>query len=137
MYYIGTSLGKCLKSILQGEVSEDEVLLVITSTRCDNYDSYANVVDSYYHNGNRFVGDPEKYKVNNIDENDYKSLAQRLWDNGKIHQPHLSYQSNWLHVGVFRNQTWLQVVPTIDNTTPAVVDAYEKYKLLDSLTKNE
>jgi len=30
---------------------------------------------------------------------------------------------------------WLEVVPTNSNTTPVVVEAYEKYKMLDSLTR--
>jgi hypothetical protein len=30
----------------------------------------------------------------------------------------------------------MQVVPTNDNSTPAVIDAYEKYKLLDNLTRD-
>jgi len=29
----------------------------------------------------------------------------------------------------------MQVVPTNNNTIPAVVDAWEKYKMLDNLTK--
>jgi hypothetical protein len=29
----------------------------------------------------------------------------------------------------------MQVVPTNDNSTPAVVEAWEKYKMLDNLTK--
>jgi hypothetical protein len=29
----------------------------------------------------------------------------------------------------------MQVVPTNENATPVVVEAYEKYKVLDALTK--
>lgn len=136
MWYIGTSLGKCLKSIVQGEVSEEAVLLIITATTTRNVEQFMQVVDQYYHDGNYHVNNPELYKVSGVSEDDYKALAQRLWDKGKIHQP-LTYPGHWNESRVIRGQTWLQVVPTIQNTTPAVVDAYEKYKMLDSLTKNE
>ena len=36
--YIGNSLGGCLQSILRGEVPEDQVLMIITRTKCETYE---------------------------------------------------------------------------------------------------
>lgn len=136
MWYIGTSLGKCLKSILTGEVREEDVLLIISATSAPNFNSFMEVVNEYYKHGNYFSNNPELYEVSGITEEQYKSLAQRLWEKGKIHQP-LTYPGHYNESRVIRGQTWLQIVPTNQNTTPAVIDAYEKYKVLDALTKNE
>ena len=48
----------------------------------------------------------------------------------------LIYRDKWHHLRLYLgDKLWFQVVPTLDNTTPAVIDAYEKYKMLDMLTK--
>jgi len=137
MYYIGTSLGKCLVSILRGEVSERQVIFIVTGTSCRSYEQFVQVVDTYYKNGNYYVKDPSAYDTNGISEDEYKLLAQRLWESGRIHQPNLSPESYQGPFSNMREELWLQVVPTLNNSTPAVVEAYEKYKVLDNLTKDE
>lgn len=136
MWYIGTSLGKCLKSILLGEVREEEVLLIVTATSAPNFERFMEVVDIYYKRGNHYSKNPEMYEVSGVEEKEYKSLAERLWQKGKIHQPH-NFPEHWGSTNMIRGQIWLQVVPTNQNTTPAVIEAYEKYKMLDTLTKDE
>lgn len=138
MWYIGTSLGQCLKSIMLGEVSEKDVLLIVTATSAPTFERYMWVVDQYYEKGNYFVKDPTKYAASACSEDDYKSLAKQLWEQGKIHQPR-NFPEHWesYYTNGIRGQIWLQVVPTNQNTTPAVVKAYEEYKMLDVLTKNE
>ena len=44
MMYIGTSLGRCLRDILMDEVSEQDVLLIITRTQTKDYDSFLGVL---------------------------------------------------------------------------------------------
>jgi len=134
--YIGTSLGGCILSLMNKEVSEDEVMVIITRTDCPNYESYMAVVEAYYAQGNPGARNPERYEYGHFLLESVLDLAQRLWQNGKIHQPR-TITSNSRYVHPFRNgdRLWFQVVPTIDNDTPAVVDAYEKYKMLDILTR--
>ena len=38
MKYIGLSLGGCLTSIMRGEVSEDDVMFIVTRTNCPDFD---------------------------------------------------------------------------------------------------
>jgi len=111
--YIGTSLGGCLVSLMHNEVSEDEVMFIVTRTLCP-------------------------YDLTKV-----KALATRLYYSGRIHQPRVfddagrkaghSYSYN--HPAKLGQGLWMQVVPTNDNSTPAVVEAWEKYKMLDNLTK--
>lgn len=140
MMYIGTSLGGCLKSLMANEVSEDEVMLIVTRTFCPDFDTYMQVVEQYYSEGNPF---PRSSSLNSLDSYDLtivKALATRLYFSGKIHQPRVfahegEFQIEYTHPTKLGHGLWMQVVPTNDNTTPAVVEAYEKYKMLDNLTK--
>ena len=49
--YIGTSLGGCLNSLMANEVSEDEVMFIVTRTLCPSYETYIQVVEQYYAEG--------------------------------------------------------------------------------------
>ena len=89
----------------------------------------------------KFIFGITLFSIKEIIKNDYKlddliDLGTRLWYSGKIHQPRNFLDStNYRHPFHTGSKLWFQVVPTIENTTPAVVDAYEKYKMLDTLTK--
>ena len=134
--YIGTSLGGCLLSLMSGEVSEDEVMVIITRTDCPTYDRFIDVVRAYHAQGNPFASYPERYELDDYAIDDLIELADRLWNNGKIHQPRTFLNdTRYRHPFKHGDKLWFEVVPTNENTTPAVVDAYEKYKMLDILTK--
>jgi hypothetical protein len=134
--YIGTSLGGCLLSLMGNEVSEDEIMVIITRTDAPDYEKYINVVKAYHAQGNPYASRPERYELNDYELDDLIDLATRLWYNGKIHQPRSFVGSTgYRHPFNHGDKLWFEVVPTLDNSTPAVVDAYEKYKMLDVLTK--
>ena len=141
--YIGTSLGGCLLSLMAGEVSEDKVMFIVTRTFCPDYDAFMQVVQQYYAEGNPYARNPAQYGLGSYDLTEVKNLATRLYYSGRIHQPRVfddegrraghSYPYN--HPAKLGQGLWMQVVPTNDNSTPAVVEAWEKYKMLDNLTK--
>jgi hypothetical protein len=141
--YIGTSLGGCLKSLMANEVSEDEVMFIVTRTLCPDYGTFMQVVEQYYAEGTPITRSTYSYSLSEYDLTNVKDLATRLYYSGRIHQPRVfdnegrkdghHYQYN--HPARLGQGLWMQVVPTNDNTTPAVVDAWEKYKMLDNLTK--
>jgi len=133
MIMIGTSFGRCMASILKGEVREQDVLFIVTGTMCSDKETFLEVAETYFSNGNSNVFQPEQYNVYGIAREKYMSLASHLYDAGKIHQPRNFAYGHGLASSY--HQTWLQVVPTNENTTPAVLDAWEKYKMLDNLTK--
>ena len=139
--YIGTSLGGCLLSIMHNEVSEDEVMFIITRTLCPNYDTFIQVVEQYYAEGNLYSRNNSMYELGSYDISDVKALASRLYFAGKIHQPRVfahegEHSYDYSHPTRLGHGLWMHVVPTNDNSTPAVVEAYEKYKLLDNLTRD-
>jgi hypothetical protein len=142
--YIGTSLGGCLNSLMANEVSENEVMFIVTRTMCPDYNTFMQVVEQYYAEGTPVTRSTYSYALGEYDLTKVKELATRLYYSGRIHQPrvfddegrrsgHGYYE--YTHPARLGHGLWMQVVPTNDNDTPAVVEAYEKYKMLDALTK--
>jgi hypothetical protein len=136
MMHIGTSLGRCLRSILLGEVSEDDVLLIITRTKTPDLEGFMVIVKQYYDEGNYTSRNPSDYDLSAKSWEEVEALAIRLYTSGKIHQPRnfVSLGDRFIHHGL-SNDIWIEVSPKNRNTTPMVVEAYEKYKMLDALTK--
>lgn len=136
MMHIGTSLGRCLRSILLGEVSEDDVLLIITRTKTSNLEEFMIVVKQYYDEGNYTSRNPSDYDLSVKSWEEVEALATHLYTSGKIHQPrnYVSLGDRFIHPDL-SNDLWVDVSPKNRNSTPMVVEAYEKYKMLDSLTK--
>ena len=70
-HLIGKSLSVCTKDILDGTISEEEVLLICTSTKHP-------------------FNDPEHfYNMKYFDSIAEAELLQRLWKQGRIHQPRM------------------------------------------------
>ncbi len=139
MKHIGLSLGGCLRSIMAGEVAEDDVMFIVTRTNCPKFDQYIQVVEQYHTQGNPYSSNPEKYELNDYPLEWVTDLAVRLWNAGKIHQPRIFVSETgrpFRHPVGYGDGIWMQVVPSNRNTTPAVVEAWEKYKMLDSLTRD-
>jgi hypothetical protein len=68
MLYIGTSLGGCLLSIMSGEVSENDVMVIITRTDAPDYGRYIGVVKAYHERGNPFARNPERYDLDDYEQ---------------------------------------------------------------------
>lgn len=138
MMLIGTSLGGCLKSILAGEVSEDDVLVIIARTRAESLEQVVEIAEGYYLEGNPHSRSSDRYSFDDtgIELEDAKSLAARLFLAGKIHQPrNYGHHTGFIHPEMSRMSLWMEVNPIGLNENPLVVDAYSKYKMLDALTK--
>ena len=137
MKYIGLSLGGCLTSIMRGEVSEDDVMFIVTRTNCPDFDRYIIVVEAYHKQGNPYARNPEQYELGDFPLEKVTDLAVRLYNAGKIHQPRVFADASgtYRHPSDYGDGLWMEVAPSNRNTTPVVVEAYEKYKMLDSLTK--
>ena len=136
MMYVGTSLGRCLRSILLGEVSEDNVLLIITRTMTPDLEEFIVIVRQYYDEGNYSSYRPKDYDLSAKPWEEVEALAKRLYTKGKIHQPRnfASLGNQFIHPELSKD-IWIEVSPKNRTTTPAGVEAYEKYKMLDALTK--
>ena len=133
MMYVGLSLGRCLNSILSGEVSEEKVLCIISRTACMNVDSLISVVTEYHESNNYISGRPPSYDISHFPLNTACELAVRLYEQGKIHQPRLfdaRRSGQYSRPAYTIDTVWLEVGPATDTSNIAVLDAYSKYKML-------
>ena len=139
MMYIGTSLGGCLLSLMAGEVSEDKVMFIVTRTNCPTFESFIAVVRLYHADGNPYSRNPAQYGLGDYSLDDLIVLASKLYYSGRIHQPRVfaneAGHNEYTHPTKYGHGLWMEVAPTNQNTTPSVVEAYEKYRMLDALTK--
>ena len=130
--FIGTSLGKCLKDLLDGTVMEDDVFVIVTNTMCPTLDRLMDVVDQYYYE--RSYVPAYDLTAHTID--DAQSLAQRLFESGKLHQPRC-FKDEFHRFEHSHHVTWLEIVPSAvagdlaDNHL--VVEAFNRYRALTIL----
>ena len=128
--FIGTSLGKCLKDLLDGTVKEDEVLVIVTNTMCPTLDRLMNVVEEYYYEYSHRRG----YDLSAHTLEDAKILAQRLFESGKLHQPRcLMAGGQWGNAHRLKD-TWYDIIPSAvagdlaDNAN--IREAFDRYRAL-------
>lgn len=124
MRYIGTSLGRCLRSILAGEVSEDQVFLIVTGTRAHTVDDYLKVIEEYYYE--RFG----EYDMSQWTYEEVKNLAERLWNHGKIHQPRNFGANPFFRMG---DILWIEIFPPHLLQQPATKDLWDKLTVIARL----
>jgi hypothetical protein len=134
MMLVGTSLGGCLKSLALGEVSVDDVLVIITRTSCPDLEQLISVVKSYYEYGNVGARQRSSYDLSDCDLDTIIEIASDLYRNGKIHQPRLfNGFGGFVHVELSRKEIWIPLAPSPKTDDERVIDAYEKYKVLRNL----
>jgi len=129
--FIGTSLGKCLKDLLDGTVKEHEVMVIVTNTMCPTLPRLMEVVDEYYY-GRSHVAD---YDLTAHTLEDAQALAQRLFESGKLHQPRC-LQTGGDYRGNAHNlkDTWYDIIPSAvagdlaDNAN--IQEAFDRYRAL-------
>jgi len=127
MMLVGTSLQRCLISLMRKEVLPEDVLVIITRTDCRDKQDLLNVVESYY---KRMLGE----ELREFDLDSVINMANHLWEEGKIHQPRIfTGYSGYSHVELSVNETWLAIAPSPKTDEKIVVDAYEKYLVLRKL----
>jgi hypothetical protein len=137
MMLIGTSFGGCLQSLMLGEVSKNDVLVIITRTTIKNLEGIKTVVNEYHSRGNPWATVTSNYsRLREFDLEEITKLACDLYQFGKIHQPALyTGQGGFVHQDLSQTKLWLEVVPMEDMHHPSVIDAYTKYKMVAELAK--
>jgi hypothetical protein len=128
---IGTSLGKCVKSILAGEVKEEDVLFIVTNTNCPTLESLMTVIEQYYyeHSGDRGRSD---YDMTGYSLVDACAVAQQLFESGKLHQPRVVGKGIWGNSHALKD-TWHDIVPSPVSDNESVQAAWNHYTMIRSL----
>lgn len=135
---IGLSYSRCVRDIVDGKVSIDDVLVLITRTDFDphNDEQWTNIWEGY--GGGQTSGSmwsaPEWANYPAEDEDKFRSVSIELWESGKMHQP----RKFGAHP-TRRPEIWLEAVlpnsELADN--PAAKAAWDKFQTIAGLTNVE
>lgn len=128
---IGTSLGKCVRSILAGEVKEKDVLFIVSNTMCPDLVRLADVIDDYYHSYAGSRSRPE-YDMSAYSLEAAQSVAQRLFEDGKLHQPRVTGTQVFGNAHSLKD-TWYDIVPSPTSDNESVQEAWNHYTMIKQL----
>lgn len=130
MMLIGTNLYSCLKDIISGEVDEEEVLVIICKTTCTELQDFTQYIENAFqvYNVDNTIYDFEKVEQ-------AKNVGISLWQNGKIHQPRIFNDTHYLSGNVLLLPIWLMVHPKNYTNNKVIIDAWEKFVVLETLFK--
>jgi len=123
---VGLSLSRCMRDIFKGTVDEEDVLVIIARTDFDPHnDNHWNAIwEGYIYGG---LSNPEWADFSD-DYDDFRRMAIRLYDNGKIHQPR-QFKAQPQRMPYY----WLDCVVPPDEMNPAQQKAWDNYKLITDL----
>ncbi len=121
---IGFSLGRCVRDIVMGKISEDEVAFIITATCIREPETLVQVIQDYMWRRDYLEG---------LDEDRCQEVALSLWNNNKLIQPRRE--------GIHRhkqpaNSIWVDMFPTECSDNPAVKAAWDNYRFMLHMTEN-
>jgi hypothetical protein len=122
---IGFSFGRCLGSIVRGEVAFDDVLCIIARTRMDTEAQVREVVEAYMYQPGYLHG---------LDQATCEEMGVRLFNSGKILEP----RANGIRpMSVPRDYIWMDLFPTMPSGSnyEAVKTTWEHYRLLITLSE--
>ena len=133
---IGLSYSRCVRDIVDGKVSIDDVLILITRTDFDPRDDvqWTGIWQGYTLGG---MSNPEwaNYDLHNKDHEDkFRSVSIMLYEDGKMHQPR-----KFGARPIRRPEIWLEaVLPDSElERNPAAKLAWEKFQTIASLSSVE
>ena len=124
---IGLSLSRCMRDIFNGTVDEEDVLVIVARTDFDphNDDQWTQIWDGYTLGG---MSNPEWADFVD-DYDDFRRMAIRLYDRGKIHQPR-QFGAHPRRMPYY----WLDCVVSPEEHNPAQQKAWDNYKLITDLS---
>ena len=121
---IGFSLGRCVRDIVMGRISEDEVAFIIAATCIREAEQLDQVIEDYMYRNDYLAG---------LDAIECKRVAWSLWNNNKIIQPRRE--------GIHRhkqpaNSIWVDMFPTELSENDAVKKAWDGYRFMLHMSEN-
>jgi hypothetical protein len=122
---IGFSLGRCVRDIVNGSVSIDDVAFIIAATNIHSEEQLKNVIQDYMYRGDDYLY--------GLDEDVCQAVALDLWSTNKILQPRRQ--------GMHRhrqpeNSIWVDMFPTTPSTSESVKTAWEQYRFMLHMVEN-
>ena len=134
---IGLSYSRCVKDIVDGRVDIKDVLVIISRTDFDpNNDEQWTGIWEGYGGGQTFgspFSNPEWIDYPAEDEDRFRSISIKLWEQGKLHQPR-QFKARPPRLPYY----WLEAsLPAEElESRPAVKKAWEQFQIVAGLSKS-
>lgn len=122
---IGTSLGKCVKDILDGNVSFDDVLFITSGTAILTEEQLLDVLEQYRYDRR------QAYDTSDHEWELVKQLGSNIWNSGILHQRRLAPAGYSLHL----QDTWYDLMPGQVNNNESVQLAWDHYVMVSKLAR--
>ena len=121
---IGFSFGRCIRDIVNGDVSIDDVAFIISSTAIRDEQQMFAVVEDYMLRNDYLYG---------LDEKACHDVAKQLWHSNRMIQPRLQ--------GIHRhkqpeNAIWVDIFPTVPSSSESVKSAWDHYRFMLHMVEN-
>lgn len=121
---IGFSLGRCIRDIVRGDISTDDVAFIITATSIHEREQLDNVIRVYCGEPGYLLG---------LEFEQCLAVAQNLWDTNRLLQP----RKQGLHRHAQpESSVWVDMFPTELSGNEAVRTAWEKYRFMLHMIEN-
>lgn len=122
---IGFSLGRCVRDIVKGHVSINDVAFIIAATSIHDEPQLANVIEQYMYRDDDYLY--------GLDEDACQAVALDLWKTNKILQPRRQ--------GMHRhrqpeNAVWVDMFPTLISENHSVKTAWDAYRFMLHMVEN-
>jgi hypothetical protein len=121
---IGFSLGRCIRDIVKGNVSIDDVAFIIAATSANDREHLTNIIMLYT---------AEPGYLLNCDYEKSLAVAQQLWDSNRILQPRR--QGLRRHAQP-ENSVWVDMFPTELSSNESVKKAWDNYRFMLHMVEN-
>lgn len=126
---IGTSLGKCVKDILAGNVAYDDVLFIVSNTRGPDEEKLREIMTEYWYG---YHSDPA-YDMSAYTEQEVQDIAVKLFHDGKLFQPRMFIKGSWGNAHGLQD-TWYDIVPSL-GSSEAAKNAWDAYVMMSKLSQ--
>jgi hypothetical protein len=121
---IGFSLGRCVRDIVSGHVSINDVAFIITATAIHEREQLNNVIAVYCGEPNYLLG--LEFEV-------CLEVAQKLWDTNRLLQP----RKQGLHRHMQpESSVWVDMFPTELSQNESVKKAWDGYRFMLHMVEN-
>lgn len=138
---IGLSYSRCVRDIVDGIVDIDDILVIVARTDFDPTDDHQwqSIWQGYAGNSDAnvmrgfFGGSNPEWFGRDAEEQSFRDVSIRLWEEGKLHQPR-KFGAHPRRLPYY----WLETFAPEDQTrnNPMVKEAWDKYKTLAGLIGN-
>jgi len=122
---IGFSFGRCVGSIVRGEVKIQDVACIMARAMMTTEDHVRDVIRDYCSHG---------YLIG-LDVQTCMDVGLELYASGKLHQPR-TVGAKVPPRAVPEEYTWMDLYPTATVHSDSVRDAWDTYRMLLNLTES-